>query len=141
MGEPKKVTTAILDLANARDVEGMDRYLADDIKFVNPVTGPTDKNGMAGFHTALFAAFPDIHYRVDREIEHGDTAIFEATVTGTNTGPFMGQAPTGRKVELPVAFVVDVAGGKAKVWHAYLDAATLQRQLAGETAAPRAATA
>ncbi|MGH2499580.1 MAG: ester cyclase [Candidatus Limnocylindria bacterium] len=139
MGEALKISTAIIDLANQRDVDGMDRYLSDGLRFVNPITGPTDKTGMNGFFSAIFAAFPNIDYRIDRQIEEGDTAILECTVTGKNTGPFMGQAPSGNAIQVPVAFIVDVTDGKVREWHSYFDAAKLQRQLSGAAAAAEAA--
>ncbi|HEV8536599.1 MAG TPA: ester cyclase [Candidatus Limnocylindria bacterium] len=129
MGESESVLRAALDVANRHDLDRFFTYVADDVKFVNPVTGPTDKTGMRGFHDAFFTAFPDIHYRIDRLITSGDSVIVEITVTGTNTGAFMGMPPTKKPVEITLAFAVDTKNGKISEWHSYFDQVALQKQL------------
>jgi predicted ester cyclase len=84
---------------------------------------------MRGFHDAFFSAFPDIHYSVDRVITAGESAMVESTVTGTNSGAFMGMAATNKAMNLMVAFAVDTKDGKIKVWHAYFDQVALHKQL------------
>jgi steroid delta-isomerase-like uncharacterized protein len=130
MANPRDVTARILDRLNARDVDGIQRYVADTVRYSNPITGPTDRQGMAEFHGALFTALPDIHYHVERTIAQGDTIVLECNVTGTNRGPFMGRPPTGRRAELPVVFVMNVSGDQVSEWRSYFDVATMQRHLA-----------
>jgi predicted ester cyclase len=43
--------------------------------------------------------------------------------TGTNTGPFMGQPPTGKAVTLRAVAVLETAGGKITRVRHYLDIA------------------
>jgi steroid delta-isomerase-like uncharacterized protein len=129
MSQSEPVVRTILDLANRHDVGAMQEHLADDMTFINPVTGPTDKQGMESFHAGFFGAFPDTHYHIDRLLSQGDTVVVECTVTGTNRGEFAGSAPTNNKVTVPVAFSVDVSNGKVKSWRTYLDVAGLMRQL------------
>ncbi len=129
MNQAEKVTRTILELANRHDVDAMQSHLADDMTFVNPVTGPTDKRGMQQFHIGFFGAFPDTHYRIDRLTSAGDAIVVECTVTGTNLGEFGGSAATNNQVIIPAAFCIDVVDGKVKSWRSYLDIAGLMRQL------------
>ena len=129
MGNLESTLRSAIDVANTHDLDRFFANVADDVKFVNPVTGTTDKAGMRGFHEAFFSAFPDINYRVDRLITAGDSAMIECTATGTNTGAFMGAPPTNRKMNLTVAFAVDTKDGKVREWHSYFDQVTLQKQL------------
>lgn len=121
----------LFDLINrTRDARVMLDFLSDDIVYVNPATGKTDKKGMHGFHTMLFSAFPDIFYQIDRLIVNGDTAVIECTVSGTQKGDFVGLPPSEKQIKLPVAFVVDFEeGGIARTWNSYFDTGTMMRQL------------
>ena len=129
MGELESAVRAVLDIANTHDLDRFFREVADDVTFVNPVTGTSDKAGMRGFHDAFFSAFPDIHYQVNRVITSGDSAMVECNVTGTNTGDFMGMPATHRAMNVRAAFVVDMKDGKVKEWHTYFDQVQLQKQL------------
>ena len=44
-------------------------------------------------------AFPDLHLDVEDLIVAGDTVVLRATFRGTDTGGYVGRAPTGRAVE------------------------------------------
>jgi steroid delta-isomerase-like uncharacterized protein len=125
----ERVLRDVLDFANRRDVDGMQKFIADSMRFVNPVTGPTDKQGMRGFHTSFFAGIPDIHYEILRVLTDANHVVAETRITGTHKGELMGMPPTGRQIDLPAAFVVDVADDKVAEWHAYFDTATMLRQL------------
>ncbi len=129
MGEAMAVLQAALDDANRRDVAAMLEHLAPDAAYHNPVTGPTDRPGMARFHTALFTAFPDVHYTIERGVGEGALAFVECTVTGTHQDVFGGVPTTGRAVRTAVAFSVDVADGKITTWRSYFDPAAMMRQI------------
>ncbi len=44
-------------------------------------------------------AFPDLHLDVEELIVTGDTVVLRMTSRGTDTGGYVGRAPTGRAVE------------------------------------------
>ena len=44
-------------------------------------------------------AFPDLHLDVEELIVAGDTAVLRVTFRGTDTGGYVGRAPTGAAVE------------------------------------------
>jgi predicted ester cyclase len=43
--------------------------------------------------------FPDLRMEIDELIVAGDTVVLRATFRGTDTGGYLGRAPTGRSVE------------------------------------------
>ena len=45
-------------------------------------------------------AFPDIEAQVEDQVAEGDRVFSRVRTVGTNTGPLMGKAPTGKRVEL-----------------------------------------
>lgn len=57
-------------------------------------------------------AFPDFHMIIEDMIASEDTVWGRMSVTGTNTGPFMG-APTGRRINITVFDVLRFKDGLA----------------------------
>ena len=119
----------MLAAGNERDVENFFQLVSGDAEYENPITGRTNKEGMRTFHSALWRAFPDLDYGVNRIVSHGDTVVAEVTFRGTQKQELMGIPPTNKKVEMPLAFVIDVKDGKIRKWSAYFDTATMMRQL------------
>ncbi len=129
MSQAESILRKMLDLANRQDADTMQQYLTDDLQFDNPVTGPTDKNGMHQFHQGFFGAFPDIHYTIDKLVDDGQVLAIESTVTGTQRGQLMAIPPTNKKMELKAAFFVEARGDKISKWRSYFDSASMLRQL------------
>ena len=127
--ESEKVVEKLLEAGNTGDVENFFRLVSEDAEYENPITGRTNKEGMRSFHSALWRAFPDTEYGVNRVVSHGDTVLAEVTFRGTQKQELMGIAPTNKKVEMPLAFVIDVKDGKIRKWSAYFDTGTMMRQL------------
>jgi steroid delta-isomerase-like uncharacterized protein len=132
MADNEQQLRKLTELANQHDVEAIQGLLADDMRFTNPITGASDKEGMRTIHSTLFKAFPDIRYGVDRMIVSGNTYVMECTLTGTHQGDLMGMPPTNNRMDLPAAFVVDMKDGNVARWNSYFDVATLMRQLGVE---------
>ena len=116
-------------------------YLAEDMRFRNPITGESDASGMHAVHSAIFAGFPDVEYRIERMLSQGDSVVVECTVIGTHQAEFAGVPATGRPMNLPVAFCVEVANGKVTDWRSYFDTATLMRQVGAPLTPAEAARA
>jgi predicted ester cyclase len=83
-GRQRTAAPKATELANQHDVEAIQSLLAADMRFTNPITGASNKEGMGNIDSTLFKAFPDIHYGVDRMIVSGDTYVMECTLTGTH---------------------------------------------------------
>jgi steroid delta-isomerase-like uncharacterized protein len=116
-------------LANLHDVDAIQELLKDEMRFTNPITGSSDKDGMRSIHSMLFKAFPDIHYSLERMIASGHTYVMECVLTGTHQNDLMDIPATNKRIELPAAFVVDMERGRVAQWNSYFDVATLMRQL------------
>lgn len=58
MSDLESTVRSLFDAANTHDLDQFFTHVADDVKFVNPITGTTDRAGMRGFHDAFFGAFP-----------------------------------------------------------------------------------
>ena len=78
-------------------------------------------------------AFPDSKGEVTNQISEGDRVATEVTFRGTHTGPLAGAmgtiAPTGKRVEINVAFLNWFRNGKIKRERSYFDLHGLMQQL------------
>ncbi len=77
----------------------------------------------------LFRSFPDLQCQLNKVLISEDHLIAEGRVKGTNQGAFFGRPPTGRAINLPVAFIIKFAGGKIKHWKSYYDSGTMFKQM------------
>jgi predicted ester cyclase len=70
---------------------------------------------LAGFKQAiggLRRAIPNLHLTIDDLVTSGDTVWVRMTARGTQLGPYMGFAPTGRSFSICVMDVCRFEGGK-----------------------------
>jgi predicted ester cyclase len=66
----------------------------------------------------FFQAFPDLKATVHEMVAEGDLVVTRLTCQGTHKGPFMGAAPTGKKVTFSALDMVRIKDGRAtEVWH------------------------
>lgn len=61
------------------------------------VQGP---EGYRMFFTGLRTAFPDMRVALETVVADDESIAFAYTLTGTQTGPLMGFAPTGKKIKI-----------------------------------------
>ena len=57
-------------------------------------------------------AFPDLHMDVEELIAAGDSVVLRMTFRGTDTGGYVGRAPTGQAVEEWVVAIMHFEGDK-----------------------------
>jgi steroid delta-isomerase-like uncharacterized protein len=135
---PGDVAAEIAKAFNRHDATALARLYAEDQVTVlpgspEPVRGRKAKAEMvAGY----FGAFPDLKLDIPLILISGEYAVCEGTMSGTNTGPMSspeGNAPaTGRRVILPISYILKVGpDGFVQTDHTYFDDASFQQQLAG----------
>ena len=64
------------------------------------------------FITDWRSAFPDLKITVDKMVGEGDQVVIYSTMTGTNTGSFMGMKPTGKSIKVEGFDLVRIENGK-----------------------------
>jgi predicted ester cyclase len=104
---------------NTEEVQGRgDFELFEDLfddDFVDhtpqPATTP-DKDGVRVLYHRLREAFPDFHADIQWQSAAGDLVTTYKIYHGTQTGAFLGVAPTGRQVEFETVDVMRVVNGK-----------------------------
>lgn len=125
-----------LELANKAVVQRFYEEVANQKKLevFQEVFDPNMTEHSLGFgpqyfrDTDLFAGFPDQHLTVDLWMVKNDMVAAVVTVTGTQTGEFIGIAPTGKKVTFSQIDIWRVKDGKiVDVWHNFASADILQQ--------------
>jgi len=77
--------------------------------------GPHHAAGPAGVKAVIASlrrAFSDFTLRIEALVVAGDTVWIRNMATGTNDGPYMGHAATGRRFRVQVFDVLRVVGGR-----------------------------
>jgi steroid delta-isomerase-like uncharacterized protein len=128
----------VYDSINAGDIDGFGALLADD--FVDheelPGLAPT-KEGVTAFFRMYIAAFPDLRMVPEDVIASGDKVVARVRATGTHKGAFMGQSPTGRKVEVQLIDIIRFdADGRAREHWGVFDQLAMLQQLGAIPAGP-----
>jgi predicted ester cyclase len=87
------------------------------------------KSWAQAVRSAWQTGFPDYRITIEDLVAEDDKVAKRWTFRGTNTGEFMGKAPTGKAVMMRAVTIYCFAGGKVTdIWWNY-DAAGLMQQL------------
>jgi len=87
-------------------------------------------DAVARRYRGLWAALPDLQVRLRRIVAiDGDLAVTEHTLSGTQSGPLFGMAPTGRPVQVDTVVIWEFAGERIRGETVYFDLATMLRQV------------
>jgi predicted ester cyclase len=91
---------------------------------------PMDLAGHKAFSTGFYGAFPDLRHDVEEILVDGERAAVRFRLTGTNTGEFMGNPPSGRSMAIGGMVFMTVRAGKVTELRGEFDEAGLAQQLA-----------
>jgi steroid delta-isomerase-like uncharacterized protein len=114
-----------------------DQLFADD--FVDHTTQPgttPDKAGVRKLYMYLREAFPDFHAEIHWQLTDGDRVTTFKTYHGTHQGPFLGIAPTHRKIHFETVDVMRVQNGKITDHWGVGNLLSLMQQIGGWTPPP-----
>jgi predicted ester cyclase len=110
----KETIRRFVEEVNKGNFDALDEILASDVKDHQPLPPglPSGLAGLKAFFNAQRTAFPDLKVTIDDITADGDKVWDRLTVRATNTGPFMGMPPTGKRVTFEVFDISRFAGGK-----------------------------
>ena len=131
MADASSITQEFLDAWNRRDWTRYRDMLDPQYSYTGG-DGRRQDGPEAGLAAGqMFAtAFPDGVAEIRQIHRAGENlAVAEFTGRGTHSGDFMGIAPTGREVTIPVCDVVEVRNGKIIAEREYIDLLHLLQQI------------
>jgi len=126
--ENKALVRDHYEILNRKEIDTSYQHIDPKCIFHMPDGDLTVEKGKE-FDKAFFAAFPDISFAVEDMIAEGDKVAFRVTLRGTNTGELMGNAPTGKKIEITNSNVFKIVAGKFVEFWATTDRLRLMQQL------------
>lgn len=118
------------EVMNRGDVDGAARFMWEDV--VQHVLFPGQGPGLSGFQQMMRearVAFPDIYWTVNEQLSDGDRVLTRFIWTGTHNGPFLGIAPTGRRVTVWGMVMDRMVAGRIKESRFLMDTLGLMSQL------------
>ncbi len=127
MSQALKMVEEFFQAMNRYDLEGMARLLDEQV-VAREVAEPEPCRGVEAFKASyreLFQGYPDCRCRVLATYDAGDDVISEVIWSATNSGRFRGSEPSGKPVELRIAYFFKFREGRIIHITEYYDLATL----------------
>jgi steroid delta-isomerase-like uncharacterized protein len=122
-----------LSAYNAHDIDGAAALLHEDVLYFDASYADSQRGRQAAvdnFLSVYIRAMPDLEWELRSEpIASGDGIAYEWTLTGTNTGTWMGIPAKNQRVNLKGMSFVRVKDGLIVYKADYYDSGTLGKQL------------
>jgi steroid delta-isomerase-like uncharacterized protein len=91
------------EAANRHDIPALMADYADDCVLISPMAGEVaGREAIERVYRTWYTAFPDALIRHESLLVDGDQVAEMETISGTDTGGFMGLDPTRKSFEVPV---------------------------------------
>lgn len=75
-------------------------------------TGDISLTQLRQYAPRFFVAFPDINIAIQDMVAEGDKVAVLVNWRATHQGEYMGITPTDRKIDIPVAYIIKILGGR-----------------------------
>jgi len=110
------VETLVKTVFQKHDFSKLDEIMRDDYIQHNEDT-PQGKAGFRQFFEQIFEAMPDFSYTLRKIVAEGDIVMIYSTTTATHKGEWLGNPPTGNKLDFNVVDIFRIEDGKiAEHW-------------------------
>jgi predicted ester cyclase len=125
----KSVVRNMLQLIEKGDVQNAEKFFSPNWVNHDPSLPP-----MQGFEGArqlisLWHSFSDKKITIEDSIAEGDRVAIRFKLSGTQTGTFLGIAPTGKTIHISATGIFRIVDGKASDNWVNIDALGLLQQL------------
>ena len=117
--ENKAMVQRLVEGINAGDIEGT----------VDELFAPQSARRVKRLFTEFHTAFPDWREEIVELVAEGSTVAGRFKCSGTHRGEFLGEAPTGKRIEVDEVFFLQVEGGTFVDFWALEDSLNRMRQL------------
>ena len=96
---------------------------------VDELFAPRAARRMKRLFTEFYTAFPDWHEEIVELVAEGNTVAGRFRCSGTHLGEFLGEAPTGKRMEVEEVFFLRVEGDRFVDFWALEDSLGRMQQL------------
>lgn len=102
-----------VDAWRRRDVDVLTRAHAEDCVLESPFAGKVvGRAAIENVYRAFATSFPDFAIADHELVVDGDRVVQMVTFSGTNTGGFMGMAPTGKRFSFAAVLICTMRDGQ-----------------------------
>ena len=102
-----------IEMWRQRDIDALGQLHTDDCVLESPIAGTvTGRAAIENVYRAFFTSFPDVTLEHPALVADGDHVVQTVTFSGTNTGGFMGMAPTGKRFSFDAVLICTLRGGR-----------------------------
>ena len=109
--ENKALVRRVVEFWNHRDMEAFFEICAPEYVEHLPI-GNISLTQLKEYAPRFFASFPDISITIQDMVAEGDKVAVLVNCRATHQGEYMGITPTGRKIDIPVAYIIKILGGR-----------------------------
>jgi predicted ester cyclase len=109
--ENKALVRRVIEHWNRRELDAYFELLAPEYVEHLP-TGDISLEQLKHYAPKFFAAFPDISITINDMVAEGDKVAVLVNWKATHQGEYMGIPPTGKKIDITVAMMIKIVGGK-----------------------------
>jgi steroid delta-isomerase-like uncharacterized protein len=96
-----------------RDLDALGQLHTEDCVLESPMAGTvTGRAAIENVYRALFTSFPDVAISDNDLIVDDDRVVQTLKFSGTNTGGFMGMAPTGKRFTFHAVLICTLRDGR-----------------------------
>lgn len=129
--DPREFYAAYIATCNNHRFAELESFVAADIMVDDMAIG---QDRYITLLKELGAAFRDYHWEVRRIIVEGPWLAVHLAVTGTQTGSWLGIAPTGRRIRADELALYRLSGNRIAEVRSITDNLLVRRQLASDPA-------
>lgn len=128
--ENKKIVERYQEIYNSNDLDSLGEVVSEDLLTPKIMPGiPTGIDGAKAAHRIMLTGFPDYKTIIEDLVAEGDKVAARITMSGTNTGSFMGIPATGNYVLFTGMYIARIANGKIVEHWGEEDGVSLLQQL------------
>jgi predicted ester cyclase len=128
--ENKETVRRYQEIYNRNDLDALGEVVSQNLLTPKIMSGiPPGMEGAKAVHRIMLAGFPDYQTTIDDLLAEGDKVAARITMSGTNTGSFMGIPPTGKQVSFTGMYIARIEYGKIVEHWGEEDGISLLQQL------------
>lgn len=113
----KAVVRAYLeDVWNKQQADLIDQYFTEDA-LEHSSAGTNNRETIKNLIPVILNGIPDLKIKINMMVAEGEQVAVHETVSGTQTGEFLGIPPTGKHFSITGTTIIRLVGGKiAELW-------------------------
>jgi steroid delta-isomerase-like uncharacterized protein len=129
--ENKAIKNRLMEeVLNKKNLAAADEIVAEDFVELDPLPGQEQgREGLKQILSVFFAAFPDLRWTIEEQIDEGDKVVSRFTWRGTHKGEFLGISPTGGQVTVKGVVIDRVVEGQFVESRILMDNLGMMQQL------------